>query len=596
MLNQPMSMVLPEVIGYRLTGQLPEIVTATDLVLTITKKLRQIGVVGKFVEFFGPGVATLSVADRATVSNMAPEQGCTAAFFPCDSATMEYLKQTGRDESKLKLMEEYLRKIKLFRNYSDTKEDPVFTKVIELDLSTVVPCLSGPKRPHDQVPVSELKKEFTRGITEKVSFKAFGLPEGKRDNFGDFEFQGQKYKINHGSVVIAAITSCTNTSNPSVMLGADFFIFYLAGYGCMTCIGNSGPLPEPVAQAIESNDLIAAAVLSGNRNFEGRVHPLTRANYLASPPLVVAYALAGKVDIDFEKEPVGLDKNKRPVFLRDIFPTRQEVAKFEQENILRNMYVEVYNNVTKGSPQWQALSVKKSINYDWDSKSTYIKKPPFFDNMTMELPIMKNIDNAYCILNLGDSVTTDHISPAGSIARTSPAARFLAEKGVTVKDFNTYGSRRGNDEIMARGTFANIRLINKLLGGKTGPRTVHLPSGDEMDVFDAAMRYKQEGHPVIILAGKEYGSGSSRDWAAKGPYLQGVRAVLAESYERIHRSNLIGMGIVPLQYCPDQNAESLGLTGTERFTIHLPQNLAPLQKATVEVSRAYNTTEEKTYT
>lgn len=624
MLQQPMSMVLPEVIGYRLTGQLPTYVTATDLVLTITKKLREVGVVGKFVEFFGPGVAKLSVADRATISNMAPEQGATAAFFPCDTATIDYLKITGRDESKLKLIEEYLRRVKLFRNYADSKEDPVFTKVIEMDLNTVVPCVSGPKRPHDQVPISDLKAEFHHGLTAKVSFKGFGLPSEKYDNFGTFEYQDKKYTLHHGSVVIAAITSCTNTSNPSVMLGAGILAkkavekglsvapyiktslspgsgvvtkyleqsgllpyleklgFYLAGYGCMTCIGNSGPLLEPVSQAIEANDLVAAAVLSGNRNFEGRVHPLTRANYLASPPLVVAYALAGRVDIDFEREPIGHDRNNKPVFLRDIFPSRQEVAEFEQKNILRDMFIDVYENVTKGSHQWQLLNVKKSINYDWDPKSTYIRQPPFFNGMTIELPKLKKIENAYCLLNMGDSVTTDHISPAGSISRTSPAARYLAEKGVSLKDFNTYGSRRGNDEVMSRGTFANIRLLNKLMGGETGPRTVHIPSDEKMDIFDAAHRYRSENHPVIILAGKEYGSGSSRDWAAKGPYLQGVRAVLAESFERIHRSNLVGMGVVPLQYLPGQTAESLHLTGKERFTINVPESLVPFQKITVQ--------------
>jgi aconitate hydratase len=360
--------------------------------------------------------------------------------------------------------------------------------------------------------------------------------------------------------------------------------FFLAGYGCMTCIGNSGPLPEPVSQAIESNDLVAAAVLSGNRNFEGRVHPLTRANYLASPPLVVAYALAGRVDIDFDKEPIGTDsKSKRPIFLRDIFPTRKEVADFETKHVVREMFIEVYNNISKGSEQWQSLQAKQSELYDWDSKSTYIKRPPFFEGMAMEPAKAEKIEKAYVLLNLGDSVTTDHISPAGSIARNSPAARYLAERGITPKDFNTYGSRRGNDEIMSRGTFANIRLINKLMGGKTGPRTIHMPSGEEMDIFDAAMRYKKDKQPVIILAGKEYGSGSSRDWAAKGPYLQGVRGVIAESFERIHRSNLVGMGIIPMQFLPGQNADSLGLTGKERFTINLPADLAPMQKIKVEI-------------
>jgi aconitate hydratase len=626
MLGQPMSMVLPEVIGYKLTGQLPQMATATDLVLTITQELRKVGVVGKFVEFFGPGVANLSVADRATISNMAPEQGCTAAFFPCDYATMDYLKQTGRDEKKLKLIEQYLKATKLFKDYTNEKEDPVFSRVIELDLGKIVPCLSGPKRPHDQVTVSNLKSEFKKGLTDKVSFKGFGIAKDKEGAEGTFEYKNQKYTIHHGSVVISAITSCTNTSNPSVMLGAGLLAkkavengltvapyiktslspgshvvtkyltqsgllpyleklgFFLAGYGCMTCIGNSGPLPEPVSHAIESNDLVAAAVLSGNRNFEGRVHPLTRANYLASPPLVVAYALAGRVDIDFDKEPIGTNpKTKKPIFLRDIFPTRKEVADFETKHVVREMFIEVYNNIAKGSEQWQALQAKKSDLYDWDNKSTYIKRPPFFEGMEMEPAKAEKIEKAYVLLNFGDSVTTDHISPAGSIARNSPAARYLAERGITPKDFNTYGSRRGNDEIMSRGTFANIRIINKILGGKTGPRTIHIPSGEEMDIFDAAMRYKKDNQPVIILAGKEYGSGSSRDWAAKGPYLQGVRGVIAESFERIHRSNLVGMGIVPMQFLPGQSADSLGLTGKERFTINLPTNLVPGQKIKVEI-------------
>lgn len=631
MLGQPMSMVLPEVIGYRLTGQLSPQTTATDLVLTITKKLREVGVVGKFVEFFGPGVASLSIADRATISNMSPEQGTTAAFFPVDQMTMGYLEQTGRPKEKIAIAEAYMKAAKLWRNYADAAQDPVFTKVIELDLSTVVPCLSGPKRPHDQVVLTKVKEEFTKGLTDKVSFKGFGIPAGKKDVAAKIKYEGKEYDLKHGSVVIAAITSCTNTSNPSVMLGSGMLAkkavekglsvkhyiktslspgshvvtkyleksgllpyleklgFNVAGYGCMTCIGNSGPLSEPVSQAIEGNDLVVSAVLSGNRNFEGRIHPLTRANYLASPPLVVAYALAGRVDIDFDKEPIGNDKSGKPVFLRDIWPTRQEVIEVEQKNVVREFFTDVYNNITKGSAQWQALDAKPSTLYQWDPKSTYVKSPPYFEGMTMKPAPIQSIEKAYCLLNLGDSVTTDHISPAGSIAKTSPAARYLSNKSITPKDFNTYGSRRGNDDIMVRGTFANIRLINKLMGGKTGPRTIHVPSGDEMDVYDAAERYRKEKQPLIVLAGKEYGSGSSRDWAAKGPFLQGVKAVLAESFERIHRSNLVGMGIIPLQFMPGDNAEVLQLTGRERYTVHLPANLKPGQIVQIQVdNRKYD--------
>lgn len=626
MLGQATSMLLPPVVGYRLSGRLPAGATSTDLVLTITKHLRQVGVVGKFVEFFGPGVAQLSIADRATVSNMCPEYGATVGFFPVDAKTLEYLRQTGRDELTLNYAKAYLEANHMLRNYSDASQDPVYSQVVELDLSSVVPSLSGPKRPQDRVAMDTMQQDFKECLAAKVGFKGFGLKPERLLAKADFMHDGQQHTLQHGSVVIAAITSCTNTSNPSVMLGAGLLAkkaverglgvapyiktslspgsgvvtyylqeagvvpyleklgFHIVGYGCMTCIGNSGPLPEPVVEAIEKGDLVAVGILSGNRNFEGRVHPNTRANYLASPLLVVAYAIAGTVDIDLNKDPLGCGSDGKPVYLREIWPSREEIQAVESEHVLPSMFKEVYAKVETGSKHWQALDAPISLLYPWDSKSTYIKCPPFFDAMEREPKPTLSIDGAYVLLNLGDSVTTDHISPAGSIARNSPAARYLAARGLTPREFNSYGARRGNDDVMARGTFANIRLVNKFLD-KPGPRTIHLPSGDEMDIFDAAERYKQEGAPpLMVLAGKEYGSGSSRDWAAKGPYLLGIRMVLAESYERIHRSNLVGMGIVPLQYLPGQSAQSLGLTGRERFSLHLPKGLTPGQKVTLQLS------------
>ncbi|GLG97421.1 Cytoplasmic aconitate hydratase-like protein isoform x2 [Gryllus bimaculatus] len=573
MLGQSISMLLPQVIGYKITGKLSQYATSTDLVLTVTKHLRLLGVVGKFVEFFGPGVSELSIADRATISNMCPEYGATVGFFPVDATSLAYLKQTNRDENKIKIIEAYLKHTNMLRDFNNPEQDPVFSQVVTLDLATVVSSVSGPKRPHDRVAVADMPGDFRQCLTNKVGFKGFGLPEDKLAAASPFIFEGREYVLKHGSVVIAAITSCTNTSNPSVMLGAGILAkkaveagltvapyiktslspgsgvvtyyleesgvipylktlgFEVVGYGCMTCIGNSGPLPETIVEAIEKNDLVCCGVLSGNRNFEGRIHPHTRANYLASPLLVIAYAIAGRIDIDFETEPLGCNSEGKPVFLRDIWPLRKEIQAVEQQ-------------------------------YD--------------------LPPIKPIENAHVILNLGDSVTTDHISPAGSIARNSPAARYLSARGLTPRQFNSYGSRRGNDAVMARGTFANIRLVNKFLSSP-GPRTVHVPSGDTMDVFDAAERYKQEGIPLIALVGKDYGSGSSRDWAAKGPYLLGIKAVIAESYERIHRSNLVGMGIIPLQYLPGETAESLNLTGKEKFTINIPENCRPLQQLTVTV-------------
>ncbi|XP_025080902.1 cytoplasmic aconitate hydratase-like isoform X2 [Pomacea canaliculata] len=625
MLGQPISMVLPEVVGYRLTGEVGSLVTSTDVVLTITKHLRQVGVVGKFVEFFGPGVSTLSIADRATISNMCPEYGATVGFFPVDKQSLFYLRQTGRDEEKIKLIEQYLQASQLFRDYSNPDQDPVFSQVVELDLSTVVPCCSGPKLPHDKVPVTEMKPDFQSCLSNKIGRKGYGIPEDKLETKVPFIYDGQEYTLAHGSVVIAAITSCTNTSNPSVMLGAGLLAkkavevglsvkpyiktslspgsgvvtyylrdsgvaeylqklgFEIVGYGCMTCIGNSGPLPEEVAGAIEKNDLVACGVLSGNRNFEGRIHPLTRANYLASPPLVIAYALAGTVLTDFEKEPLGMGAEGMPVFLRDIWPSRAEIQQIESHSVVPAMFQDVYSKISIGNTRWNSLEIPETDLYPWDPKSTYIKNPPFFENMTRELKPLEGVKDAYVLLSLGDSVTTDHISPAGSIARNSAAARYLISHGLVPREFNSYGSRRGHDEVMACGTFANIRLVNKLIS-KAGPRTIHFPSGEEMDVYDVAQRYINEGRQLIVLAGKEYGSGSSRDWAAKGPWMLGVRAVIAESYERIHRSNLVGMGIMPLEYLPGQSAESLGLTGKETFSIPLPADLETGQILDVQVS------------
>lgn len=632
MLGQAITMLLPKVVGYKITGKLNQYVTSTDLVLTITKHLRQLGVVGKFVEFFGPGVYELSIADRATISNMCPEYGATVGFFPVDEKALDYLHQTNRPAEKIQAMEQYLKTVRLFRDFRNAGQDPIFSEVVELDLSTVVSSISGPKRPHDRVAVSDMTADFKSCLVNKVGFKGYGLAGDTVDVTAPFIFEGREYTLKHGSVVLAAITSCTNTSNPSVMLGAGLLAkraveagltvapyiktslspgsgvvtyylqesgvvpylqtlgFDIVGYGCMTCIGNSGPLEDSVVEAIEKNNLVCCGVLSGNRNFEGRIHPSTRANYLASPMLVIAYAIAGRIDIDFEKEPLGHAADGKPVFLNDIWPTRSDIQAVESKHVIPAMFQEVYARIETGSQSWQKLSAPESTLYPWDEASTYIKKPPFFEGMSKNLPPFVPIESANCLLLLGDSVTTDHISPAGSIARNSPAARYLASRGLTPRDFNSYGSRRGNDAVMARGTFANIRLVNKLVPS-TGPRTLHIPSGEEMDIFDAAERYKSEGIPLIAIAGKEYGSGSSRDWAAKGPFLLGLKAVIAESFERIHRSNLVGMGLIPLQFLPGQNAETLKLTGKERFSIAIPEDCRPLQTITVQVSdgRSFDT-------
>ncbi|KAK6784968.1 hypothetical protein RDI58_018423 [Solanum bulbocastanum] len=627
MLGQPMSMVLPGVVGFKLSGNLRNGVTATDLVLTVTQMLRKHGVVGKFVEFYGGGMSGLSLADRATIANMAPEYGATMGFFPVDHVTLQYLKLTGRSDEIVGMVEAYLRANNMFVDYNEPQQEKVYSSYLNLDLADVEPCLSGPKRPHDRVPLKEMKSDWHACLDNKIGFKiltsgnanptcstsmqGFAVPKEVQDKVAKFSFHGQPAELKHGSVVIAAITSCTNTSNPSVMLGAALVAkkaselglhvkpwvktslapgsgvvtkyllksglqkylnqqgFNIVGYGCTTCIGNSGDLDESVASAISENDIVAAAVLSGNRNFEGRVHALTRANYLASPPLVV--------DIDFEKDPIGVGKDGKDVYFRDIWPSTEEIAEVVQSSVLPDMFKSTYEAITKGNTMWNELSVPTTKLYQWDPKSTYIHEPPYFKGMTMDPPGPHGVKDAYCLLNFGDSITTDHISPAGSIHKDSPAARYLMERGVDRRDFNSYGSRRGNDEIMARGTFANIRLVNKLLNGEVGPKTVHIPSGEKLSVFDAAMKYKSAGQSTIILAGAEYGSGSSRDWAAKGPMLLGVKAVIAKSFERIHRSNLVGMGIVPLCFKAGEDADTLGLTGHERYTIDLPENISEIR-------------------
>uniref|UniRef100_A0A0E0E1G7 Aconitate hydratase n=1 Tax=Oryza meridionalis TaxID=40149 RepID=A0A0E0E1G7_9ORYZ len=619
MLGQPMSMVLPGVVGFKLTGKLQNGVTATDLVLTVTQMLRKHGVVGKFVEFYGEGMGKLSLADRATIANMSPEYGATMGFFPVDHVTLDYLKLTGRSDETVAMIEAYLRANKMFVDYNEPQTERVYSSYLELDLNEVEPCISGPKRPHDRVPLKEMKSDWHSCLDNRVGFKGFAVPKEQQDKVVKFDFHGQPAELKHGSVVIAAITSCTNTSNPSVMLGAALVAkkacelglevkpwvktslapgsgvvtkyllqsglqeylnkqgFHVVGYGCTTCIGNSGDLDESVSAAISENDVVAAAVLSGNRNFEGRVHPLTRANYLASPPLVVAYALAGTVDIDFEKEPIGVGKDGKEVFFREIWPSTEEIAEVVQSSVLPDMFKSTYEAITKGNPMWNQLTVPEASLYSWDPNSTYIHEPPYFKDMTMSPPGPHGVKNAYCLLNFGDSITTDHISPAGSIHKDSPAAKYLLERGVDRKDFNSYGSRRGNDEVMARGTFANIRIVNKFLNGEVGPKTVHVPTGEKLYVFDAALKYKSEGHDTVVLAGAEYGSGSSRDWAAKGPMLLGVKAVIAKSFERIHRSNLVGMGIIPLCFKAGEDADSLGLTGHERYTIDLPTNVSEIR-------------------
>lgn len=624
MLGQPVTMLIPEVVGFELTGELVGGATATDLVLTITQMLRKHGVVGKFVEFFGEGLKHLPLADRATISNMSPEFGATCAIFPIDNETLNYLTLTSRPKEQVALIEHYTKLQGLF--WDDKSSKPHYTNTVLLDLSTVEPCLAGPKRPQDRVPLKQAKHMFHTHLEEALkerdynhAYEEFAISEGAHIMEGiptNFEVNGHPVSLHHGGVVIAAITSCTNTSNPQVMIGAGLVAkaalerglkpkpwvktslapgsqvvtdylhraqllapleslgFSLVGYGCTTCIGNSGPLPEKVSKAIHEGNLAVAAVLSGNRNFEGRIHPEVRYAYLASPPLVVVYALAGTMNIDLTTEPLGYDKNGTAVYLKDIWPSPAEIEKVVRQSVEPSMFKTRYQSVFEGDEEWKSLSSEKSSLYKWDNKSTYVKYPPFFEGMSKTPAAIKNIDNARVLLKLGDSVTTDHISPAGSIEPDSPAGKYLFEHGVAVKDFNSYGSRRGNHEVMMRGTFANIRLRNQLVPGYEGGMTKHFPSGDIMSVYDCAMKYEQEKRPLIILAGKEYGSGSSRDWAAKGTLLLGVRAVIVQSFERIHRSNLIGMGVLPLQFMEGESAEMLGLTGEEEYSISL-ENLKP---------------------
>jgi aconitate hydratase len=624
MLGQPVYILTPEVIGVKITGRLPEGATATDLALTITQTLRKRGVVEKFVEFYGPGLSHISLPDRATIANMAPEYGATMGYFPVDAESLSYLRRTGRTEAEVALVEQYYRAQGLLR--TDDLPYPEFTDTLEIDLSSIEPSLAGPKRPQDRVPLSNVKTVFRSALETPVSGGGYGAADlNRRAPVSN----GPNEEIGHGALVIAAITSCTNTSNPSVMIGAGLLAkkaverglrvpgyvktsmspgsrvvteylsraglldalnalgFNVVGYGCMTCLGNSGPLPEDVARAVSDNNLVAAAVLSGNRNFEGRVHPLVKANFLASPPLVVAYALAGTVDIDLLHEPIGEDAEGRPVFLRDLWPSQQEIAEVIAQTTSPETFERLYRDVRGSNPHWSAMTSEDSLLYPWNADSTYIQKPPFFEMEASAQPIQR----ARVLAMFGDSITTDHISPVGSIAADSPAGRYLAELGIERKDFNQYGARRGNDRVMARGTFANIRIKNQMVPGIEGGVTVHYPDGQRTTIFEAAMQYQREGVPLVVIAGKEYGTGSSRDWAAKGPLLLGVRAVLAESFERTHRSNLVGMGVLPLQFKPGQNASTFALTGAEQLTIEgIHATLTPKQDVTVTVERPDGTT------
>ncbi len=647
MLGEPISMLVPQVVGFKLTGRLPEGSTATDLVLTVTQILRESGVVGKFVEYFGHGLAGLSLADRATIGNMSPEYGATCGFFPVDQVTLDYLRLTGRPDERIGLVETYCKENMLWH---EPDEQPTYSQVVELDLGDVEPSLAGPRRPQDRVPLSDAKRSFL------ASLDSFGASYGNSthdravaDTFPasdptveqqpgpheildpverfqepvavaekpsaavEVELEGETFELDHGAVVIAAITSCTNTSNPQVMIGAGLLAkkavergltrkpwvksslapgskvvteyyeragltpyledlgFHTVGYGCTTCIGNSGPLPEPISEAVADKDLVVCAVLSGNRNFEARIHPEVKANYLASPPLVVAYALAGRMDVDLLTEPLGQDDAGEDVYLRDIWPSSEEIQATIAQAIEQDMFRRTYADVFTGDENWRSLDVPEGDLFAWDPDSTYVRRPPYFEGMSREPAPVEPVRGARCLVMLGDSVTTDHISPAGAIRPDSPAGRYLIEHGIERRDFNSYGSRRGNHEVMVRGTFANVRLRNLLVPGSEGTWTVHLPSGDEMTIFEASQRYLSEGVPLVVLAGKEYGSGSSRDWAAKGPNLLGVRAVVAESYERIHRTNLLMMGIAPLEFPAGANRESLGLTGREVFDVDAPE-------------------------
>ena len=634
-IRDSINLLVPQVIGFRLHGSLPDGATATDLVLTITRMLRDKGVVGKFVEFFGSGLDHLPLANRATIANMSPEFGSTCGIFPVDDETLRYLRLTGRSEAQVKLVEAYAKAQGMFR--TATTPDPVYTDTLELDLGTIEPTLAGPRRPHDKVLMKDVKRSFHTVLGEMIAQmkakKAGGAatPDelAKRVKTS---VDGKEVELAHGSVVIAAITSCTNTSNPYVMLGAGLLAknavarglsvkpwvktslapgskvvtqyltsagvlsdlealrFNIVGYGCTTCIGNSGPLPESVSRSIKEGDLVAAAVLSGNRNFEGRVHAEVRANYLASPPLVVAYALAGRIDIDFASEPLGKGKDGKDVFLKDIWPSSKDVAAAVDQHVTAQAFKSEYANVFAGDERWQSLPVPEGNRFEWDEKSTYVRRPSFFENLPKTPKPLSDISAARALAVLGDSITTDHISPAGGIAKDSAAAKYLTDHGVKPSDFNQYGARRGNHEVMMRGTFANVRLRNALVPGVEGSVTRHLPTNQQMSIYDASMKYQADGTPLLILAGKEYGSGSSRDWAGKGTLMLGIKAVIAESYERIHRSNLIGMGVLPLQFVIGENRESLGLSGEETFRISgIADSLSPGKLLTVEATLADGT-------
>ncbi|MBL7093633.1 aconitate hydratase AcnA [candidate division KSB1 bacterium] len=623
MLGQPIYMLIPEVIGFKLKGELQPGVTATDLTLTIVQKLREKGVVGKFVEYFGPGISSMSLPDRAMISNMAPEYGATIGFFPVDEESLRYMRLTGRPDSLISLVEKYTKEQDLFRT-NDTP-NPEFTDTLELDLSDVVPSIAGPKRPQDRIELSNAKEAFSESLQAPVEKRGFALSGDSLSSKAPVAIKNKKDELKHGSVTIASITSCTNTSNPSVLLGAGIvakkavelglevkpFVktslapgsrvvtkyldeagltpyleklgFHTVGYGCMTCIGNSGPLPEPVVEAITTGDLVVVGVVSGNRNFEGRIHQYVKANYLASPPLVVAYALAGTMDLDLTTEAIGTGKGGKAVYLKDIWPTKEEIDAVIDKAFNAEVFKEIYTGIEKSNEKWNAIPSAQSDIYEWDPESTYIQEPPFFLNFSPEIQPIEPIENLKVLVKVGDSITTDHISPASVISKDSPAGQFLIEKGIEQKDFNSYGSRRGNDRVMTRGTFANIRLKNQMAPGTEGGWTTHLPTNEVLSMYEASQKYLADDTSLMVLAGKEYGTGSSRDWAAKGTLLLGIKTVLAESFERIHRSNLVGMGVLPLQFKEGDSFASLGLTGQETLTIHIDDNLKPGQDVQVDI-------------
>ncbi|UCG40777.1 MAG: aconitate hydratase AcnA, partial [Acidimicrobiia bacterium] len=620
MLGQPVYMLIPEVVGFCLSGKLADGATATDLVLKVTQMLREHGVVGKFVEFFGPGLADMPLANRATIANMAPEYGATVGFFPVDEQTIRYLRQTGRPEELVEAVEWYYKEQGL---WLDTTTQPVYSSELELDLSTIVPALAGPKRPQDRIDLTAMQETWNRDLVE-----TFGHTEPLSS---EVTYEGETFDLEDGDVVIAAITSCTNTSNPSVMIGAGLLAkhavakgltrkpwvktslapgskvvtdyleqaeltpyleklgFHTVGYGCTTCIGNSGPLPDEIAAGVEHQDLVVTSVLSGNRNFEGRISPHVKANYLASPPLVVAYALAGTVDIDFDTDPIGTDPGGNPVMLSDIWPSATEIAEVVGTSVETEQFTTEYGNVFEGSDEWKAIATSEGDLYEWNEDSTYVQEPPFFEGLSQDVAPIAPITGARVLVKVGDSVTTDHISPAGNIAEDAPAGRFLLAKGVAKKDFNSYGSRRGNDRVMTRGTFANIRVRNQLAPGTEGGWTTDFTTGEVTSIYEASLNYRAAGTPLVVLAGIDYGMGSSRDWAAKGTFLLGVKAVIAKSFERIHRSNLIGMGVLPLTFAPGDDADALGLDGTEMFSVEVDDSVVPRQDIPVVATKADGT-------